>query len=367
MFEASAKRSIAIDAMGGDRGPEEFAYGVAIALSDPKFEESFDELIFVGDEAILFPALRKAGISGDKRVDVHHADEVIGMDEKPLVGIRKKPNSSMVQALHLVRDGRAGALLSCGNTGSLMAGGTLRIRPLPGVERPALGTIIPTRESRFILLDAGANPEPTSLQMCQNAILGSNYAKVAIGRERPRVGLLTIGTEEGKGSARIQEAHTRLKQLRPVIDYTGLIEGFQVFQNHVDVVVCDGFTGNIVLKVCESLFKMLSGYLKDELSSNLLRKSGALLAMGAFKEIKHQLDPAQYGGAPLLGLKAPVLKAHGSSDRESIAGALKIAANALTHDLTEHIRSDIQRADEILSNHSEETSEDGVEKEMASS
>ncbi|MET3872900.1 glycerol-3-phosphate acyltransferase PlsX [Puniceicoccus vermicola] len=353
--------------MGGDRGPDAFAQGVALALKDPEFDTNFDELILVGDESILFPALRKAGISGEKRIEVHHASEVIGMDEKPLMGIRRKPDSSMVQALHLVRDGRASALLSCGNTGSLMAGGTLRIRPLPGVERPALGTIIPTRESKFILLDAGANPEPTALQMCQNAILGSNYAKVAIGKERPRVGLLTIGTEEGKGSARIHESHERLKQLDSVIEYTGLIEGFQVFQNHVDVVVCDGFTGNIVLKVCESLFKMLSGYLKDELSANWLRKTGAFLSMGAFKEIKHQLDPAQYGGAPLLGLKAPVLKAHGSSDSESIAGALKIAANALKYDMTEHIREDIEKATQVLERISEDNSTNGPEKEMASS
>jgi len=367
MFEAATNRSIAIDAMGGDRGPEEFAYAVAIALEDPEFEAGFDELIFVGDESILFPALRKAGVSGNKRIEVHHADEVIGMDEKPLVGIRRKPNSSMVQALHLVRDGRAAALLSCGNTGSLMAGGTLRIRPLPGVERPALGTIIPTRESRFILLDAGANPEPTPLQMCQNAILGSNYAKVSVGKERPRVGLLTIGTEEGKGSARIQESHEKLKQLDSVIEYTGLIEGFQVFQNHVDVVVCDGFTGNVVLKVCESLFKMLKGYLKDELSANWLRKSGAFLAMGAFNEIKQQLDPAKYSGAPLLGLKAPVLKAHGSSDREAIAGALKIAANTLKYDMTERIRADIEKAAAELEGPPIDLSPAGPEKEVASS
>ncbi|MGE9290726.1 MAG: phosphate acyltransferase PlsX, partial [Puniceicoccales bacterium] len=225
----------------------------------------------------------------------------------------------------------------------------------------------PTRESRFILLDAGANPEPTAFQMCQNAILGSNYAKVAIGKKRPRVGLLTIGTEEGKGSVRIHESHERLKQLDSVIDYAGLIEGFQVFQNHVDVVVCDGFTGNIVLKVCESLFKMLSGYLKDELSANIVRKAGAFLSLGAYKEIKHQLDPAQYGGAPLLGLKAPVLKAHGSSDRESIAGALKIAANALKDDLTEHIREDIEQANRILDSIDGENSTEGPEKEMASS
>ncbi len=366
MFATKTTRAITVDAMGGDRGPGEVAHGVALALADPEFAANIDQLILVGDENALFPALRAAGVSGDARIDVHHADEVIGMDEKPLQSIRKKPGSSMVQALGLVREGRARALLSCGNTGSLMAGGTLRIRPLPGVERPALATIIPTRKSRFILLDAGANPEPTPVQMVQNAILGSNYARVALRKARPRVGLLTIGTEEGKGSARVQDSHGRLKQLQPVIDYQGLIEGFHVFEDHVDVVVCDGFTGNIVLKVCESLFKMLGGYLKDELSANWLRKAGAFLSIGAYREIKRELDPAQYGGAPLLGLRAPVLKAHGSSDRNSIAGALRIAANALHDDMTEHIRAEIEESLRILSDETPSAAS-SPEKEVATS
>lgn len=366
MFGAATTRAIALDAMGGDRGPVEVARGMAIALEDPSFAESFDEVLMVGDEKVLRPALREAGIAGDRRVEVHHASEVIGMDEKPLQSLKRKPDSSMVRALELVREKRASALLSCGNTGSLMAGGTLRIRPLPGVERPALATIIPTRESRFILLDAGANPEPTAYQMCQNAILGSNYAKVALGNERPRIGLLTIGTEEGKGSNRIQESHQRLKSLSAVIDYHGLIEGFQVFENRVDVVVCDGFTGNIVLKVCESLFKMLVGYLKDELSANLLRKAGALLSIGAFREIRRELNPAEYGGAPLLGLRAPVLKAHGSSDRDSIAGAIRVAANALRTDMTEHIHEEIEAASRVLGGGKEDSGTDR-EKEVATS
>ncbi|MEM0966414.1 MAG: phosphate acyltransferase PlsX [Verrucomicrobiota bacterium] len=366
MFAAATTRTIAIDAMGGDLGPAEIAEGIAIALKDRDFDSHFDEIIAVGDESLLFPALRSAGISGDKRIEVHHASEVIGMDEKPLQSLKRKPDSSMVQALGLVRDGRASALLSCGNTGSLMAGGTLRIRPLEGVERPALGTIIPTRTNSFILLDAGANPEPSSLQMCQNAILGANYAKVAIGVEKPRVGLLTIGTEEGKGSTRIQESHKMLKKMSDILDYTGLIEGFQVFESKVDVVVCDGFTGNVVLKVCESLFRMLSGYVKEELSANWVRKAGAALSMGAYKTIKAKLNPAQYGGAPLLGLKAPVLKAHGSSDRDSIAGALKIAIHALQQDMTKHIREDIETASSLFDVEDDE-SLPPAEKELASS
>lgn len=342
MATAEHPPTIAVDAMGSDRGPTEVLQGVAEVLrepDDPGLSSCHFRVIGGGRE--LDEGLIEAGLRDHPRVAVVHAEEVIGMDEKPLVSIKKKRNSSMVQALSMVRDGTADALLSCGNTGSLMAGGTLLVRRLPGVDRPALATIIPTRSSRFILLDAGANPEPTALQMSQNAILGSNYARVVLGRANPSVGLLTIGTEEGKGSARVQEAHRRLKQIDGIIDYRGLIEGFQVFEDPVDVVVCDGFTGNVVLKVCESLFKMLVGYLKDELSATWPRRLGALLSMGAFKEIRKELDPAQYGGAPLLGLQAPILKAHGSSDRHSIAGALNVAAAALRADMTERMRAEI--------------------------
>lgn len=344
MTTAEHPPTIAVDAMGSDLGPAEVLQGVADVIRKPEDQElSSCHFCVIGRGPDLEEGLVAAGLRDHPRLTVVHAGEVIGMDEKPLQSIKKKRDSSMVQALTMVREGTADALLSCGNTGSLMAGGTLMVRPLAGVDRPALATIIPTRSSRFILLDAGANPEPTALQMAQNAILGSNYARVVLGREEPSVGLLTIGTEEGKGSTRVQEAHRRLKQINGIIHYRGLIEGFQVFDDPVDVVVCDGFTGNVVLKVCESLFKMLVGYLKDELSATWIRRAGAMLSMGAFQEIRRELDPAQYGGAPLLGLRAPILKAHGSSDRHSIAGALSVTATALRADMTERMRAEIAR------------------------
>lgn len=342
MATAEHPPTIAVDAMGSDRGPSEVLHGVAEFIRESESRElSSCQFCVIGRGPELEEGLGEADLREHPRLTVVHAEEVIGMGEKPLQSIKRKRDSSMVRALTMVREGTADALLSCGNTGSLMAGGTIMVRPLPLVERPALATIIPTRSSRFILLDAGANPEPTPIQMSQNAILGSNYARVVLGRETPSVGLLTIGTEEGKGSTRVQEAHQRLKQINGIIDYRGLIEGFQVFEDPVDVVVCDGFTGNVVLKVCESLFKMLVGYLKDELSENWIRRTGALLSMGAFREIRQELDPAQYGGAPLLGLRAPILKAHGSSDRHSIAGALGVAATALRADMTERMRAEI--------------------------
>jgi glycerol-3-phosphate acyltransferase PlsX len=342
MATAEHPPTIAVDAMGSDQGPAEVLQGVAAFIREAEDHElSSCHFCVIGRGPDLEEGLDQAGLRDHPRLTVVHAEEVIGMDEKPLQSIKRKRDSSMVRALSMVREGNADALLSCGNTGSLMAGGTLMVRPLEGVDRPALATIIPTRSSRFILLDAGANPEPTALQMSQNAILGSNYARVVLGRDKPSVGLLTIGTEEGKGSTRVQEAHQRLKEIDGIIDYHGLIEGFQVFEDPIDVVVCDGFTGNVVLKVCESLFKMLVGYLKDELSATWIRRAGAYLSMGAFKEIRQELDPAQYGGAPLLGLRAPILKAHGSSDRNSIAGALGVAATALRADMTERMRAEI--------------------------
>lgn len=364
MSSAANSGGIAIDAMGGDLGPDEVVGAVGLAVASPAFRKNPIPLTLVGEEATLNKALHREGLADHPHIAVHHASEVIGMDEKPLQGIKRKRDSSMVRALELVKDGKARAILSCGNTGSLMAGGTLMIRPLPGIERPALASIIPTRKKRFVLIDAGANPDPSPRQMLQNALLGSNYAKVLLHEERPRVGLLTIGTEEGKGSSRIQEVHEELKRANGVLNYHGLIEGFQVFENRVDVILCDGFVGNIVLKVCESLFKMLKGYVRDELTANPLRKLGAFLSIGAYRSIKEQLNPARYAAAPLLGLKAPVFKAHGSSDRESIAGAIGIIRDSLQFDITEHIRADLRALEGLFD--LEAGAKESLEKEVAS-
>lgn len=346
--------SIAIDAMGSDLGPSEIIAGLALALRGSRALDP--ELCFtvVGQPAAIEPALAENGLTGDPRVSMAAASEVIGMDEKPLQSLKQKKDSSMVVTFNLVREGKAKAALSCGNTGSLMAGGTLRIRPLPGVERPALATVIPTRKNHFVLLDAGANPEPTDRQMVQNAILGANFSKVVLGVTKPRVGLLTIGTEEGKGCTLVNDTHELLKNCGSLINYAGPIEGFQVFEDVVDVVVCDGFVGNIVLKVCESLFKMLKVYVRDELRANPLRMAGALLSRGAFNQIRARLNPDQYAGAPLLGLQSPVFKAHGSSSRTAIAGAIHLVADSLQRDMTTHIAADITAFQHLLSSRQEQ-------------
>lgn len=336
--------TIAIDIMGADLGPSEVIEGVKLAL---EHSPEIASLALVGDEKQINPLLKKLGLEKNSRVTVVHAAQVIGMDEKPIQSMKKK-DSSMMRGLDLVKSGECGAMLSCGNTGSLMAGGTIKLRPMPGVERPALSCVIPSKDHLFILLDAGANPDPEAKQLVHNAILGSNHCKVELGVENPKVGLLTIGTEEGKGTERIQEAHKHLKSLGNLINYTGLIEGFHLFDKDVDVVVCDGFVGNVLIKTCESIFHMLKDLFKDKLTANLVRKVGACLSIGAFKEIKNQLNPDRFGAAPLLGINGIVLKAHGSSNRIGIMNAIFTAQKMLSQDMNEQIQSDIGQANTII-------------------
>jgi phosphate acyltransferase len=340
--------SLALDAMGGDLGPFEIVEGLKLALGTMPSTSFGDPILLVGREEELTDALTSVGLSQDQRVRIVNAEEVIGMDEKPMNAIKKKKNSSMMIALDLVKAGNAKAILSCGNTGSLMGGGTIKLRMLEGVERPALATIIPGLDKFTILIDSGANPESSPEQLTHNAILGTNFAKIVLGVDEPRVGLLTIGTEEGKGGEKVQEAHQFLKTIKGIIRYDGLVEGFHLFDGTVDVIVCDGFVGNVVLKSCESLFHVIGQYLKTELTRTPMRKMGALLAQGAFKNMKNHFSPAEYGAAPFLGLKAPVFKAHGSSDRNAIAGGIKIALNVIQHDMTDRILKDITRVNRLI-------------------
>ena len=328
--------------MGGDLGPAEVVAAVKLALA-----EDIDPIVLVGNKSELDPLLAKEGLTGHSKLSVVHASEVITMEDKPLQALKRKKDSSMVRAIELVKNGDAGVVISCGNTGALMAGGTLRLRMMNGVDRPALAAVIPRAEGYFILIDAGANPEARPEHLVHNAVLGANYAKVILGLESPRVGLITIGTEEGKGNALTAETHEQLKKITSVINYVGPIEGFQVFRNTVDVVVCDGFVGNTLLKTWESLSKFITGMLKEELQQNPLRMAGAILAKGAFNSLKARMNPDRYGGAPLLGLRGNILKAHGSSNRHAIASAIRAAGKIIHQDLYHRIEQDIVRANEL--------------------
>lgn len=341
---AAAEARIAVDAMGGDLGPGEVAAAAALALeSDPGLE-----LTLVGQPDALGRAVASARLTGHPAVNLLYAEEVIAMDDKPLQAIKRKKDASMVRAVELVKAGEAGAVVSCGNTGALMALGTIRLRTMDGVDRPALATVIPHAHGHFVLLDAGANPDARPEHLVHNAVLGSDYCRVALGIPRPRVGLLTIGTEEGKGNELINTTHEFLKRVDGVINYRGLIEGFHVFDDEVDVIVCDGFTGNIVLKTCESLFLHLKDTLKQELMSSWTRQFGALCARGAFRSLKKTFSPDRYGGAPLLGLRGHVIKAHGSSNRHAIASAILTGARMIETHMDSRTASSIAQANGIV-------------------
>lgn len=331
--------------MGGDLGPAEVVAAVKIALSE---DSDLAPIVLVGQREVLTPLVAQAGLADSARLSIAHASEVITMDDKPLKALKSKKDASMVRAIELVKSGEAKVAVSSGNTGALMAGGTLRLRTMNGVDRPALAAFIPREGGNFILVDAGANPEAKPEHLMHNAILGADYARVAFGIENPRVGLLTIGTEEGKGNTLIAETHDLLKKVNGVINYVGPIEGFQVFRDHVDVVVCDGFVGNILLKTWESLAKFITGMLKTELKKDPVRIAGAFLAKGAFGALKDRMNPDRYGGAPLLGLRGNILKAHGSSNRHAWASAIRAADKIIRQDLYHRIEDDIAKANDLL-------------------
>ena len=336
---------IAVDAMGGDLGPSEVVAAVKLALAE--FAD-LNPVTLVGDEAVLKPLLEQQGLRDHPSLGLLHAPEVVTMDDKPMLALKRKKGASMFQAIELVKSGEASAVVSCGNTGALMAGGTIKLRTLEGVGRPALAAIIPRENGYFILIDAGANPESEPEHLVHNAILGTHYARVVLGVANPRVGLLTIGTEEGKGNALIAATHDHLKGLGDLINYVGPTEGFQVFTDHCDVAVCDGFVGNLLLKSWESLAHFFSATLKTELKANPLRLSGAILAGGAFKALKKRINPETYGGAPLLGLRGNVLKAHGSSSRHAIKNAIRVASAVVKADMIHHIETDVARANDVI-------------------
>lgn len=336
---------IALDAMGGDLGPSEVVAALSLALR--KFP-LLKPVTLVGDCAILAPLLAEAKLTNHPKVALEHAPGVITMEDDVMTAMKRKRDASMLRAIDLVKDGAAGAVISTGNTKILVSAGTLKLRTLTGVERPALAPVVPRDGGHFIFIDGGANPEAKANHLVHNAVLGSHYCRIELKIDRPRVGLLTIGTEEGKGNALVQETHLALKRLNGLINYAGPIEGFHIFRNHVDVVVCDGFTGNICLKSWESLSKFFSDVLRQQITASPLNRLGALLARGAFRGLRRRIQPERYGGAPLLGLRGNVLKAHGSANRYALMNALADASEFIRVDIIQRIEEDIARANTLM-------------------
>lgn len=335
---------IVVDVMGGDHGCGVVIEGVKLAL-DPRLKLNLERVYLVGDQAQIAPELSRLQVADD-RIEVVHASEVLTMEDKPVEGLRRKKDSSVARGMDLVKEGKAAAFLSPGNTGGVVAASTIKLRCLPGVERPGIATVIPAPENEFVLLDAGANIECRPIHLAQYAIMGSVYSREVLGYKQPRVGILSVGTEDIKGNDLTLEAFKLCKKLD--LNFIGNVEGHDLFANRVDVVVCDGFTGNIVLKTCESLAKAIFKWLKVELTRTPVRKLGAMLARGAFVTIKERTDADAYGGAPLLGLNGNVTIAHGSAKQKAIKNAIRMTASAVQRQVNEAITREIEKAALVL-------------------
>jgi glycerol-3-phosphate acyltransferase PlsX len=333
---------IAVDVMGGDHGCGVVIAGVKRALEDNK---SISAIYLVGNKEEIHAALPPRGFR-DHRVRVVHAAEVVEMDDKPVVALRKKKDSSIGRAAELVQEGRADALISLGNTGGIFAAATFKIGRIPGVDRGCISAVVPRQGNEFVLLDAGANIECKPLHLAQFAVMGNVYSREILKRKNPRVGILSIGTEDSKGNDLTLEAFKLCKKLD--LNFIGNIEGHDLFKDHVDVVICDGFIGNIVLKTSESLAVAMFSMLKRELTQNTKRQIGAFLAKEAFRAIRRRMDPEVHGGAPLLGFKSLVFKAHGSARERAVASAIRVTAASIQNHINQTIASAIAAANEKL-------------------
>ncbi len=333
---------IAVDVMGGDHGCGVVIAGVKKALEDNK---NISAVFLVGHQAEIHAALPARGFR-DHRVRVVHASEVVEMDDKPAVALRKKKDSSIARAAELVGEGRADALVSLGNTGGIFAASTFKIGRIPGVDRGCIATVVPRQGNEFVLLDAGANIECKPLHLAQFAVMGSVYSREVLGRKRPRVGILSIGTEDSKGNELTLAAFKLCKKLD--LNFIGNVEGHDLFKDRVDVVVCDGFVGNIVLKTAESLAIAMFSMLKRELMHSARRQIGAFLAKGAFHAIRRRMDPEVHGGAPLLGFNGLVFKAHASARERAITSTIRVTAGAVQHHVNQIIAAEIARANTRL-------------------
>ena len=316
---SSNKTVIAVDAMGGDLGPSVVVPGAIEAA-----RQTGAKILLVGNEAILDGELSRLAPTGVE-LEIVHAPEVAGMDEKPSDILRRKKNASIQVACRLVRDGAAQGVVSAGHSGASVACGMFIMGRIPGVERPALASLLPTEKEPVVLLDVGATVDCKPYNIFQFGLMGNAFARDILNKETPRVGLLSIGEEEGKGNNQVKEAYELFK-LAQNLNFTGNIEGRDLFTGDVDVAICDGFVGNVALKLSEGLGMSLSRVLKRELlNSGILPKLGSLLAKSAFKRFAKVVDYAEYGGAPLLGLQNISIVCHGRSNSKAICSATRMA------------------------------------------
>ena len=326
---------IAVDSMGSDNAPYSEIEGSVEAA------KAYDvHVILVGKETVLAPILKNAGVSR-LPIEIRNATQVITMDEPPVMALRKKRDSSIRVAAKLVRDKKASGLVSAGNTGAVMAASKMVLGSIPGVDRPALAAVLPTLTGHAVLLDVGANVACKPHHLVQFAVMGHLFSKKIVGIESPRVGLMSVGEEETKGNDLTKEVHQALKKLH--FNFIGNVEGRDIYNGRADVIVCDGFTGNVALKTSEGMIEAVLKLLKDELSSNLQAKLGAFLSQQSFKRLKKRLDYSEYGGAPLLGLHGVSIICHGRSSSNAIKNAIRVAKDFVENQVNTKLESELNQ------------------------
>lgn len=328
---------IIVDAMGGDNAPDEIIKG-CIQVAD-KID---GEIILVGKEQVIKEKLNKfAENKIIKNINIHNANDVITNEDSPVKAVKTKTDSSMVIGFNLLKQNKGNVFLSAGNTGALMTAALFNIGRVKGVSRPALGPIIPSKDGKFLLLDAGSNTNCKPENLLQFAVMGSIYMQTTMKIEKPRVGLINIGAEESKGSELTKQTYQLLKSSG--LNFIGNVEGRDLMNNVCDVAVCDGFVGNVILKTMEgfglSIFKML----KEEISSSFIKKLGAIILKPTLLELRKKLDYTEYGGALLLGIDGPVIKCHGNSNAKSVAGAILQSQEFAKNGCVERMREEFER------------------------
>lgn len=339
------KITISLDAMGGDIGPD-----VVVPAAIKCLQRHADlHLILVGDEVTLIQAVEKHGSKLDTRLRIHHASEVVAMDELPSAALRKKKDSSMRVAINLVKDGDADACVSAGNTGALMATSRFVLKMLAGIDRPAIISHFPSANGHTYMLDLGANVDSSAENLRDFAVMGSVLASAVENINDPKVALLNVGSEEIKGNEQVKEAARLLAKTD--LNYVGYAEGDDIFLGDVDVIVCDGFVGNISLKSSEGVAKLAARMLRESFSSSWYARMAAVISMPVLKSFTKTFDPSQYNGASLLGLRGVVIKSHGNADADAFANAIVIAIREVEKQVPEAISS---RLDQVLSGRSEE-------------
>ena len=331
------KVTLALDAMGGDHGPVEI---VPAALYELNKHKNLN-LVLVGQKDILDKVLAENKAEPNDRLTVKHASEIVGMHESPSMVLRTKKDSSMRIAIELVRDGQAQACVSAGNTGALMATARFVLKMLPGIDRPAICSTMPGTNGHTHLLDLGANVDSTSEQLFQFAVMGSELTSAVDNKIEPTVALLNIGEEDIKGNDRVKQAATLLSESH--LNYVGFVEGNDIYSGKVDVIVCDGFVGNIALKASEGVASFLMQHARSEFQKTLYGRLAAIVSMPVLKAIRRKIDPRRYNGASLLGLRGIVVKSHGSADKVSFAHAIEEAIIEVEKNVPQRISSELEK------------------------